>query len=116
MQLSITFKTSAAVTIIAWASVSQAESRTDLSSAPDRPADLILSSGHIKTSSGWAQALAIRRGVIVAVGDVKSVGAFRGPRTRTVELAGATVLPGLHDVHVHPIEPRMFRLSVTYRF
>jgi len=103
MQLSITFKTSAAVTIIAWASVSQAESRTDLSSAPDRPADLILSGGHIKTSSGWAQALAIRRGVIVAVGDVKSVGAFRGPRTRTVELAGATVLPGLHDVHVHPM-------------
>src|SRR5215831_6914816 len=69
----------------------------------DRPADLILSGGHVRTSSGWALALAVRRGVIVAVGDAKSVEAFRGPQTETIELAGATVLPGLHDLHVHPM-------------
>jgi hypothetical protein len=57
----------------------------------------------VKTSSGWTEAVAIRSGVIVALGDTKTVDAFRGPRTKTVELAGATVLPGLHDVHVHPM-------------
>ena len=76
--------------------------RADLQQ-PDRPADLILRGGHVKTSSGWVQALAVRRGVIVAVGDTKSVDPFHGPRTQIIELAGATVLPGLHDVHVHPM-------------
>jgi predicted amidohydrolase YtcJ len=71
--------------------------------APDRPADLILSGGHVKSSSGWTEAVAIRGGVIVALGGTKTVNAFRGPGTKTVELAGATVLPGLHDVHVHPM-------------
>ena len=73
------------------------------SQALDRPAALILSGGHVKTSSGWTEAVAIRSGVIVALGDAKTVNAFRGPGTKTVELAGATVLPGLHDVHVHPM-------------
>jgi predicted amidohydrolase YtcJ len=70
--------------------------------APDRPADLIIGGGHVKTPDGWAQALAIRHGVIVAVGDTNSLEAYRGPRTQIIDVAGATVLPGLHDVHVHP--------------
>ena len=38
--------------------------------APDRAAvDLILTHAHIKTPTGWAEALAVRGGVIVAVGD-----------------------------------------------
>jgi len=87
-----------AAAVIAWCPLSRADLQQ-----PDRPADLILSGGHVKISSGWAQALAVRRGVIVALGDAKSVEAFRGPHTKTMELAGATVLPGLHDVHVHPM-------------
>jgi predicted amidohydrolase YtcJ len=65
--------------------------------------DLIMTHGRIKTSSGWAEALAVSRGVIVALGDSKSIEAYRTSGTRLVDLAGATVLPGLHDVHVHPI-------------
>ena len=72
--------------------------------APDRAAvDLILTHAHIKTSTGWAEALAVRGGVIVAVGDAKSVEALRTDGTRVLDLGGETVLPGLHDVHVHPI-------------
>jgi predicted amidohydrolase YtcJ len=88
----------AAAVMVAWCATSTAEPP-----ALDRPADLILSGGHVKTSSGWTEAVAIRSGVIVALGDTKSITALRGPGTRTVELAGATVLPGLHDVHVHPM-------------
>jgi predicted amidohydrolase YtcJ len=98
MQPSVTRALVIAGAMIAWCPVCQADLQQ-----PDHPADLILSGGHVKTSSGWVQALAVRRGVIVALGDAKSVEAFRGSHTATVELAGATVLPGLHDTHVHPM-------------
>ena len=68
----------------------------------DRPADLIIRGAHVKTQDGWAQALAIRHGVIVAVGDANALDPYRGPHTQIRDVAGATVLPGLHDVHVHP--------------
>jgi predicted amidohydrolase YtcJ len=67
------------------------------------PPDLILSGGHILTPGGWVASLAVRAGVIVAVGESATVEALRGPGTRVLPLAGATVLPGLHDVHVHPM-------------
>jgi predicted amidohydrolase YtcJ len=70
--------------------------------APPR-ADRILKHGHIKTPTGWVRALAIRGGVIVALADDETVETLRGPKTRMIDLHGATVLPGLHDVHVHPI-------------
>ena len=65
-------------------------------------ADLMLG-GQVKTPTGWAEAIVIRDGVIVAVGDAQSAKARRGPKTQIVDLHGATVLPGLHDVHVHPL-------------
>jgi predicted amidohydrolase YtcJ len=69
---------------------------------PNQSADLILEDGEIYTPSGWAEAMAIRDGVIVAVGDAATVSALRGASTAVLDLAGATVLPGLHDMHVHP--------------
>jgi predicted amidohydrolase YtcJ len=70
---------------------------------PPQAADLALVGGHIKTPAGWADSMAVRHGVIVAVGDAESVRAWRGPNTQEVDLHGGTVLPGLHDVHVHPL-------------
>ena len=66
-------------------------------------ADTILLGGRVRTSTGWARALAVRSGVIDVVGDDEDVLRRRGPHTRVLDLAGATVLPGLHDLHVHPI-------------
>jgi predicted amidohydrolase YtcJ len=66
-------------------------------------ADLVLINGNVHTPSGWAQALAIRGGVIIAVGDEAAIGRTRGPRTDVLDLNGGTVLPGLHDMHVHPL-------------
>lgn len=66
-------------------------------------ADLIMNHGQIRTSSGWAQAMAIRDGIIVAVGDAKTIEAIRDRNTQVLDLGGDTVLPGLHDVHVHPL-------------
>ena len=43
----------------------------------DDAAELILTHARIDTPSGWAQALAVRRGVIVAVGSVMDVQVWR---------------------------------------
>lgn len=68
-----------------------------------QPATLILTGGEIKTPAGTANAVAVRNGIIVAIGDSVAVGALRGPQTQVVDLAGSTVLPGFSDLHVHPL-------------
>jgi len=71
--------------------------------AAAEPASLILRDGHIRTASGWVASMAVRNGVIVALGTSQDLQALSSPGTRVVDLAGATVLPGLSDVHVHPL-------------
>ncbi len=65
-------------------------------------ADLILTRGEISTPEGWASALAVKSGVILAVGDDAAVAQFKGAGTKVIDLQGAAVVPGLHDMHVHP--------------
>ena len=67
------------------------------------PADLIMINGKVKASGGWADAVAIRDGLIVAVGTSEMVTSMRAENTQVIDLAGDTVLPGLNDLHVHPI-------------
>ena len=50
-----------------------------------------------------ADALASWRGRIVAVGSQAEVDALVGPHTEVVDLAGAAVLPGFIETHMHPI-------------
>ncbi|MGH9885221.1 MAG: amidohydrolase, partial [bacterium] len=72
---------------------------------PD-PAELVLRHGsvYVGDAAGTrAEALAIRGGAIVYVGDERGVDAFIAPDTRVEELAGKLVLPGFHDAHVHPL-------------
>ncbi|MES2498837.1 MAG: amidohydrolase [Pseudomonadota bacterium] len=65
------------------------------------PADMILLNGQVYTPTGWAEALAIRDGVIVAVGNSQATDPYRGSASKIVDLKGAAVFPGLHDMHVH---------------
>jgi hypothetical protein len=70
-------------------------------------AELIVQGAKIITmgpSERLAEAMAVRDGRIIAIGDKKSVGSCAGPATRTMDLEDATVLPGLIDVHTHAIE------------
>ncbi|MFG2822451.1 amidohydrolase [Kitasatospora sp. NPDC048365] len=50
-----------------------------------------------------ANAVAITGGRITAVGDAADLAALRGPDTAVHTFPGATVLPGLVDVHTHPV-------------
>ena len=67
--------------------------------------DTVLINGGIYTvdaDRSWAQAVAIRNGKIVAVGENAEIEAMIGPDTQTVDLNGRMALPGFHDSHVHP--------------
>lgn len=50
-----------------------------------------------------AGALASWQGRILAVGDRHDLAALTGPGTDTVDLGGATVLPGFIETHMHPL-------------
>jgi predicted amidohydrolase YtcJ len=73
------------------------------SAAAELPADLILKNARIETAAGAADAMAIRGGLIAAIGTSRDLATMAGPKTQQIDLGGATVLPGLHDLHVHPV-------------
>ncbi|HMJ31165.1 MAG TPA: amidohydrolase family protein, partial [Xanthobacteraceae bacterium] len=74
-------------------------------------ADTVLLNGKIVTldaAAPTAEALAVRDGKIVAVGSSADIRAFAGAGTRTVDLEGRTVVPGLIDSHMHAIRAALF--------
>jgi predicted amidohydrolase YtcJ len=69
-------------------------------------ADLILRNGRFTTldpSNPAAIAVAITDGCFAAVGDDREVMSLVGPSTRTIDMKGKRVLPGLIDNHLHLI-------------
>src|SRR5688572_22217311 len=61
-------------------------------------ADLLLTNGRFIDGRGLVgSALSIRNGRIVSVGEARAP----GTATRTIDLGGRTVVPGLFDAHVH---------------
>jgi predicted amidohydrolase YtcJ len=61
-----------------------------------------------------ASALAIRDGKIAFVGDNESAQKWVGEKTRVVRVAGATVLPGLIDTHIHAMSGALSLDSCTF--
>jgi predicted amidohydrolase YtcJ len=84
------------------ASAAWAQRMDAVNPPPPAQADLVLTHGRIYTPSGWAQSMAVKGGVILAVGDKAAIRPYLNPGARVVDLKGDTVLPGLHDMHVHP--------------
>lgn len=64
-------------------------------------AELIFENGHILTENGWVTTMAVTRGTIIALGSASDVAPHRSDNTRVIALDGQTVLPGLHDLHLH---------------
>lgn len=68
------------------------------------PADRIFVAARVHTlaeTPAEADTVATRNGVIVYVGNESGVAPWIGPKTERVDLAGATIVPGLTDSHVH---------------
>jgi len=71
---------------------------------PSPSADTIYKNGKIYTvnkSQTWAEAVAIKDGEFIGVGNLAEIEAFNGPETKVVDLEGRFAMPGLHDTHVH---------------
>ncbi len=67
-------------------------------------ADLVVTHAKIWTgdaSRPEAEAVAVRGDRIVAVGTADEMAAWAGPATRVIDAAGARVVPGFNDSHVH---------------
>jgi len=74
--------------------------------AGGQEADLVLAGGKIRTPahpSGFAEALAVRDGAILAVGTDDEIKELTGRRTRVIDLRGRLALPAFCDAHVHPV-------------
>ena len=70
---------------------------------PPTEADLVIEDARIYTPNGWATTMAVADGAIIAVGDAAAVAPHRTASTRVIDLDGKMVMPGLHDMHVHPM-------------
>ena len=69
-----------------------------------RPADLVLRNGKIITVDRAfmvADSIAIAGDRVVAVGPNAAMATLTAPTTRTIDLQGKTVIPGLIDGHAH---------------
>jgi predicted amidohydrolase YtcJ len=68
-------------------------------------ADLVITNGKVITvDSDFSikQAVAVKDGKILAVGNNDDVNAFIAPCTKILDIKGKTVLPGINDSHCHP--------------
>ena len=66
-------------------------------------ADLVVTNARVFTSNAnqpWAEALVVRDGEFIYVGDTAGAASFNG--SVTVDLNGRLIVPGLIDSHAHP--------------
>ena len=87
--------------------------------ATETPADMVYRSGYIYTvdaKDSVQQALAVRGGRIVYVGDNRGVQAYTGKATKVIDLRGRMLMPGLIDAHMHPQSggSRLLKCSLDY--
>jgi predicted amidohydrolase YtcJ len=77
---------------------------TTMPSLAQQTVETVVTHGKILTvDAGFrvVEALAIDRGRIVARGTSQEMARYAGPNTRVIDVAGATVIPGLIDNHFH---------------
>ena len=68
------------------------------------PADLVITGARIYTvdpNRPTAEAVAVRGGKVVFVGNLRGAQALIGPNTEKWDLAGKTIVPGVVDAHGH---------------
>ncbi|MCR8924439.1 amidohydrolase family protein [Dasania sp. GY-MA-18] len=69
-------------------------------------ADLILQGGKVYTvdpQQEWAEAVAIKNGKIIYVGNNAGAAAYKGDSTQLSDLKGKMLLPAFQDSHIHPV-------------
>ena len=73
--------------------------------AVSQHADVIFTNANIITAAkkgARANAMAIKGGKILFVGDIKNSLQYKNAKTKVIDLKGKTIIPGFNDVHIHP--------------
>ena len=83
------------------------------------PADMVYRNGYVYTvdeTDSVRQALAVRGGRIVYVGDNAGARPLIGKATKVIDLHGRMLMPGLIDAHMHPQSggSRLLNCSLNY--
>ena len=79
-------------------------------------ADLVITGGKVFTADSsalYAQAVAVRGNMVIAVGSDRKISRLIDPATtRVINAAGRTVIPGFNDAHAHfgPVDPDFIEL------
>lgn len=69
-------------------------------------ADIVFKNGYVFTVDSLntkAEAIAVKDGIIIFVGDNETVKSFVGEKTKVIDIKGKMVLPGFIDSHCHSI-------------
>ena len=85
--------------------------------AKDVKADVVYRNGFVYTADGprsRAQAFAVKDGKFIAVGSNDDMKAVTGKNTKTVNLKGKMVMPGLIDTHIHALRGALTSLGVVF--
>lgn len=108
---------SAGIAVPGWAGAAHASQREP---ARGGAADLVLYGGQVLTMDrtfSVAEAVAVKAGRVIRVGDDRSVRRLIGRRTEVVNLRGRTALPGINDSHLHGLRTGLslppFNLDVS---
>ena len=76
---------------------------SDFIQTPDRA----YINGHIYTvneKQPWATAMLVSKGKIIAIGSNQEIQQQAAKNTKIIDLENNMVMPGIHDVHLHPLE------------
>ncbi|WP_218944076.1 amidohydrolase [Marinobacter changyiensis] len=82
----------------------RSQAATEATAEPDASADTIYQGGPVITindAQPSAEAVAVKDGIIIAVGTQGQIQRLKGPQTKVHDLQGKTLLPGFVDSHGH---------------
>lgn len=101
--------------MLRWFSILLASTAAIAGQAADQPADLVLRGGVVITCDSTnreAQAVAIAKGRITAIGSDAEIQPSIGPATKVIDLAGKVVTPGFIECHGHLLSLGRQRIDV----
>lgn len=80
-------------------------------------ADTVIVNAHVVTvdaAFSFAQAIAIRDGKFIAVGNDADIRGCCGPETVVIDAGGKTIVPGLIDTHAHVEAAGLLKYTVSF--
>ncbi|MBT7951512.1 MAG: amidohydrolase [Gammaproteobacteria bacterium] len=71
----------------------------------------------VDTDNSWARAIAVTDGKIVAVGSNADIAKHVDKTTKVYNLKGKMLMPGIHDMHAHPMQGgEKFKFQCSFPF